>query len=642
MAASFIDRAAVCVARGLKFIPLHPNSKVAVESNWEGRTYSTLEDAERLNARNPDYNIAVVFKNVPGDFWSLDTDGPKLYQKYKAETGKSIPATLTVQSRDHQHGNRIYKNTAASIAMGNIDGDDEAGEVFSARCHNRYQMFVGSIHPDTKAEYKIIEDLPIVEAPDDFIAWLLTQKTTKSSNEDRSETWMDDPIPRGKRDKTLAAVAGALNRIGMNEEAIYAVLSLKNSTQCNPPMEDSDIRRISHSVSRYEPEPTTVTFGGRPLDGIDAMKPADSPSTEELPVTVNWEDRFKAVQQLESGPIRMLIDDFLPEGMTYVGALPGEGKTLLGLSISKALTTGRNFLGSPNFEVQVIVPVIYMIPESGARAFRKRCEAFGIPNDRRRFICRTISEGATLRLDDPSLLQAIAEMRPVVILDTVIRFSDSDDENAASQNKRMVEDIIRLRQAGAVGVIGIHHSKKDMRDKGMSLENVLRGTGDIAASADAVYGMLRDDRMYDHNNGPNEIDIECVKPRDFDPPLPFRIAASRRTNNKSIGQAPGIESVIDKTGDFAIVNKDAAQVIRDAQLVRLVETDPVMTLNELAAATSLSTWVVRQNLKRLGWFKPRGGKAGTGMWTKKTKSGFEGVGETPMGGTDAVVLDAPR
>jgi hypothetical protein len=642
MAASFIDRAAVCVARGLQFIPLHPETKVAVEANWEDRTYRTLQDAERLNARNPNYNIAVVFKNVPGGYWSLDTDGPKLYRKYKEATGKSIPPTLTVQSRDHLHGNRIYKNTAASIAMGNIDGDDEQGEVFSARCHNRYQMFVGSIHPDTKAEYKIIDDLPIAEAPDDFIAWLLTQKTAKPSKEERSETWMDDPIPDGKRNKTLHAIASHFRRAGLNESELLLVITEKNRAQCSTPLLETEIQTLVHSAASYEVEPTTVTFGGRPMDGIDAIKPTENSPIEEALVAVNWEDRFKAVGQLESGLIRMLIDNFLPEGMTYVGALPGEGKTLLGLSISKALTTGGNFLGSPNFEVHEIVPVIYMIPESGGRAFRKRCAAFGIPDDRRKFICRTISEGATLRLDDPSLLQAIAEMRPVVILDTVIRFSDSDDENAAAQNKRMVEDIIRLRQAGAVGVIGIHHSKKDMREKGMSLENVLRGTGDIAASADAVYGMLRDDRMYDHGNGPNEIDVECVKPRDFDPPLPFRIAASRRTSNKSIGQAPGIESVIDATGDFVIVNKEAAQVVRDAQLIRLVENDPAMTLNELSAATNLSTWVVRQNLKKLGWVKPRGGKGGTSMWMKKAQSGFEGATETPKGGTDALSLDAPQ
>jgi len=40
----------------------------------------------------------------------------------------------------------------------------------------------------------------------------------------KSTTWMDAPIPEGKRNTTLTAIAGALRRIGMDEECIYAVL----------------------------------------------------------------------------------------------------------------------------------------------------------------------------------------------------------------------------------------------------------------------------------------------------------------------------------------------------------------------------------------------------------------------------------
>jgi RecA-family ATPase len=83
----------------------------------------------------------------------------------------------------------------------------------------------------------------------------------------------------------------------------------------------------------------------------------------------------------------------------------------------------------------------------------------------------------------------VRQMQPVVILDTVIRFSEAEDENAAAQNKKLVDDVIRLRQAGAVAVIGLHHATKKMRTEGMSLELALRGTGDIAASADAVLRM---------------------------------------------------------------------------------------------------------------------------------------------------------
>ena len=292
----------------------------------------------------------------------------------------------------------------------------------------------------------------------------------------------------------------------------------------------------------------------------------------------------------------MLIENFLPEGTAFIGGLPGEGKTLFALSIVKALTTGARFLGK--FRVPEVIPTVYLIPESSGRAFRKRCERFRIPNDPELFLCRTVSEGATLGLDDVALLEAVKRLRPVIILDTLIRFSESDDENQAMQNKQLVDDIIRLRQAGARGVIGVHHSAKAMREKGMSLETALRGTGDIAACADAVYGLLRDSILYNNGAGPNQIDVACLKPRDFDPPLPFRIAATEKVDstNMTLGRAPGIVSVIDRHGDFAIIHKAAANQTVGDSLERLVREDPFITLDELSKITGQTTWTIRQNL----------------------------------------------
>ncbi len=97
------------------------------------------------------------------------------------------------------------------------------------------------------------------------------------------------------------------------------------------------------------------------------------------------------------------------------------------------------------------------------------------------------------------------------------------------QNKLLGQDLIGLIHAGAVAVISLHHASKAMRLEGMTLENILRGSGDMAALADVVYGLKRDDKLYDNGAGPLEIEVRCLKPRDLEnPPLPFRIAASRK------------------------------------------------------------------------------------------------------------------
>ena len=266
--------------------------------------------------------------------------------------------------------------------------------------------------------------------------------------------------------------------------------------------------------------------------------------------------------------------------------------------------------------------MIYLIPESGGRAFRRRCEKFEIPNDSELFLCRTVSQGATLPLDDASLLEAVARLKPVVVLDTVIRFSESQDENAAAQNKAFVDDVIRLRQTGAIGVIGLHHATKTMRTDGMSLETALRGTGDIAASADAVYGLLRDNMLYNNGEGPNQIEVACLKPRDFEPPAPFRIASTkRRAVTPEPGMLVGMESIIDQNHDFQIISRVTQANDTDKRIEALVTETPEITLQGLKEKTGLSEWDVRKAIDRLKYHRGRGGKKGATHWTKEPEKG---------------------
>ena len=60
-------------------------------------------------------------------------------------------------------------------------------------------------------------------------------------------------IPEGKRNSTLASLAGTMRQRGMSEEAIYAALVIINQQQCDPPLVDDEVRRIAKSVGSYPP-----------------------------------------------------------------------------------------------------------------------------------------------------------------------------------------------------------------------------------------------------------------------------------------------------------------------------------------------------------------------------------------------------
>jgi hypothetical protein len=317
--------------------------------------------------------------------------------------------------------------------------------------------------------------------------------------------------------------------------------------------------------------------------------------------TTDWKKKFHTIDELPEGEPAMLIDNFLPEGVIFIGATTGQGKTWLAGALSKALTQGRNFLGT--FKVREIVPVLYLVPEMNGRAFRRRCERFGIKGQL--FRCMTISDGVPCDLSDPALLAAVRELKPVIILDTAIRFSTGGDENSASDvSQNLAKAIFALIYAGARAVICLHHRSKDSaRSEEMTVENVLRGSGDLAAIADAVWGM-----QYDRGDGSAaylkeskrlvRLSVRCVKARDFRPPEDFRIQ---------------LEPFIDEINDMAVLTADQTTQESEAdRLDKAIIARPDATKLGLQGITGIGRNKIEKLAAQKGWAYT----AGLG-WTKR-------------------------
>jgi len=599
----------MAVAHGKRQTPL--SGKAAFLPNWQDTSSVDPTQIHAWAAEYPGCN----FGSIADDGLIFETDSPEVRKRFNGQFSQ----TLTIQSSESK-GHRYYlpSDDAEHIAQNATTHGD-----FSLRKHNAYCVSPGSVHPTTGKQYRVAINAPMVAPTAEEIAFWKSERVEKKN---AATVTVDQPIPEGQRNLTITSILGkARQTTGANYDVLIA-LARQHNERCSPPLSDSELQTLARSIVGYAVKET-----GGLVFGDTSAQVAATP--------VDWRSQFRTVGELEKGNVRMLVSGFLPEGTTFIGGLPGEGKTLFALSLAKALTTTDPFLGK--FFVEEQIPVIYLIPESSSRAFRARCETFRIPNDEKLFLCRTVSEGATLPLDDTSLFAAVRELKPVVILDTFIRFNEADDENDAAQNKKIVNDIIHLRQAGAVAVIGLHHAKKTLRDKGMSLEAVLRGTGDIAASADAVYGLLRDHLLYNNGAGPNEIEVSCVKPRDFEPPAPFRIAASRRPGKKDGVVLGGTESVIDRYHDLNVVNGNTSEQAAADKLSQLVESDPNMSLLELEKATGMTSWNIRQALKNQGWNKPRGGRGG-GTWSKPTAPPFAPIGDMISDATDKSTERRPR
>jgi AAA domain len=374
-----------------------------------------------------------------------------------------------------------------------------------------------------------------------------------------------------------------------------------------------------------------LTASGRQAVGLDPIKKPTPPKTAEhikaeqlnnLDKT-KWWSNFRSVSELEgSGSLKMLIENVLPaDGIALICGLPKEGKSFLALSIAKALTTGKPLFGRVGYEVPEPVPVLYLAAESKDGLLKLRCRKMGLTDDKTKFIARTLSQGIMLSLSDPVIEDIVKAMKPVVILETLIRFNDGTDEDSSTENRKLAQSLFQLLGWGASAVIGIHHSRKDLNKAKPTKESAVRGSGDGLAMVDAVWLIMQDEKLHQKGRGPNEVDV-IGWARDFNP-VGIRLALTAKAQEGQVVTfAPGIVSVIDQTGDFGWVSKakpekpDAVAKVAKVtpkRLEQMVIDNPLITVRDLAKETGKSAGCVSDTLKRLGYHRKPGY---AGEWKK--------------------------
>jgi hypothetical protein len=245
------------------------------------------------------------------------------------------------------------------------------------------------------------------------------------------------------------------------------------------------------------------------------------PSPEELIAGESWAQLFHSRADFDSvAPPRFLIDGFLPEeGVTAIAGPSGSLKTFTALSIVRSLLEGNPLFDY--FEVNHQAErVVYLVPEVGLSSFKKRLEKMHLMDYvGKKLFVQTLSHDSRVLLTDSRLLEAVKGAD--VFLDTMIRFTQGD-ENSSGDQRQFADELFALLRAGARSVIGIHHSPKAFGSANhMTLENVLRGSGDIGAMLSVCWGVSKID------DEKSRIFVQCVKNRDFDEPTPPFVVEGR-------------------------------------------------------------------------------------------------------------------
>lgn len=115
-----------------------------------------------------------------------------------------------------------------------------------------------SIHVSGNAYRWLEGHSPFDREPAEVPEWLLelmmkeiTDKPRQGGEKTSSNN--SNKIAEGSRNNHLTSLAGALRRKGMSEPGIVAALMVENEVNCEPALEDDEVRTIARSIGKYEP-----------------------------------------------------------------------------------------------------------------------------------------------------------------------------------------------------------------------------------------------------------------------------------------------------------------------------------------------------------------------------------------------------
>lgn len=208
---------------------------------------SSQQQLKKWWSRWPDANIGI--RTGKESFIAIDIDlpdGPDNMKKLEKTYG-NLPKTVNQKTGGGGY-QLFFKPPHTRIPcktglLGNIDIRGEGGYVVAPPSdHIKNKKYKWRHSPDS---------IEIAGMPE----WLtdLIEKGEKYCDLVHSLK----KIPEGKRNDTLAEIAGSLRGEGRELDEIHGVLRKANKNRCTPALEDDEVKKIAESISSYPPNAST-------------------------------------------------------------------------------------------------------------------------------------------------------------------------------------------------------------------------------------------------------------------------------------------------------------------------------------------------------------------------------------------------
>lgn len=572
---------------GFAVFPLTPGSKrpIAGSNGLKDATTDITQIGLWWGRQYPDANIGIATGERSG-IVVLDVD---------VKHGASGAASLAALIAEHSTLPPTPEQTTPTggthylfrYAPGVRNSAGKLGPGLDIRGDGGYIAAAPSITNDGVYAWRNLLDLdvmPIAPMPE-WLLKLLRPATAKIAAEPVVGTIMD-----GSRNSTLASLAGTMRRRGMSEDAIREALFIENAEKCDPPLDETEVAEIAHSMMRYEP-----------------ADPASGANTAVSPNIVVPARRLVPVSEVAMRPVPWLWPGYLPRGaVILVVGDPDCGKTLTTLDIAARVSTGREFPDGVPSNGQPGDVIILSAEDSTAYTIRPRLEA-AEADVRRAHVLMTGEAGSDTRLSlafdvdwIEGVLQAVGAK--LVVVDPISAYLPGIDTYRDNEVRVALAPLVALAERQDVTVIGIVHMSKNVERTAM--QRVLGSTAFTALSR-AAYMVAKD---------PDDQDRRLV--------LPVKFNLGRRPGGLAFRPTPAVVETPEGqriTTVRAIWETDPVALTADEVLRRQtrggtpgVEAEsfirrtladgpvPAKEIESLAAGAGISDITLRRARERLG------------------------------------------
>jgi hypothetical protein len=490
MASAFCDAALRYARLGLCVIPLHAGAKKPIFENWPEVATKDQAIISRWWQQTPQANVGIATGKRSGVF-VLDVDpkngGLDSYETLLSKHGQFPNTWQQITGSKGTHLFFRYPSFPVKNAAGIFPGIDIRGD-------GGQVVAPPSIHPNgTPYEWDGLDEIEqtrIAEAP----MWLLELLEHKQQGGSPHLPINADgvKIPHGVQHYTLLALAGAMRRMGLNEEEMLPTLLTVNHARCEQPGSDANIRQIADSVMKYRPADGDLYKTATKLWRLTKAKEHEERErNESLGLAV-----VDGLTVFRSSGLdqKCVIEGVLYNGLTVFAGRPKVGKSWLTLQLALAVAKGEKFLG----ELPVHLPggVVYVaLEESQARTATRMQRLVADETPFLQNISMVYSMSPLSQGGDEQLDQILRDKRPsLVIIDTFLALVGGGNSERRDVMRSEYSEIDRIRKIAArheTAMVLVHHMRKSVVGES-GIDSVAGSTG-VTAAADAIWTLKRED-----------------------------------------------------------------------------------------------------------------------------------------------------